>query len=114
ADMWGDQIRWYVMSGPDLKDLRSDFLELTGKPLVPPKSLFGLWVSEFGYDNWDELKGDLASLRRSGFPVDGFGMDLQWFGAGFGDRSRFKMGTLRFDEDWFADAAQEVKRLREV
>ena len=40
------------MTGPNLPDLRRDYMELTGHPPVPPKKLFGLWVSEYGYDNW--------------------------------------------------------------
>jgi len=49
VQMWGDQLRWYVMTGPDLADLRRDFMDLVGHPLVPPRGAFGLWVSEFGY-----------------------------------------------------------------
>ena len=30
--MWGDQIRFYVMSGNDLLSLRKDYMELVGKP----------------------------------------------------------------------------------
>jgi alpha-glucosidase len=51
VETWGDQIRWYLMTGPDLPDLRKDYMELTGRPPVPPKQMFGLWVSEDGYDN---------------------------------------------------------------
>jgi alpha-glucosidase (family GH31 glycosyl hydrolase) len=37
--MWGDQIRFYVMTGPDLPDLRHDYMELVGTPPVPPSSM---------------------------------------------------------------------------
>ena len=51
ADPWqiqtlGDQIRGYLMTGPDVTDLRKDYMELVGRPPVPPKKVFGLWVSE--------------------------------------------------------------------
>ena len=42
ATMWGDQIRWFVCTGPDLKDLRRDVMELIGRPPVPPRSTFGI------------------------------------------------------------------------
>ncbi|MFD0475699.1 hypothetical protein ACFQ0B_51400 [Nonomuraea thailandensis] len=31
VDTWGDQLRWYTMTGPDLPDLRRDYMELTGR-----------------------------------------------------------------------------------
>jgi alpha-glucosidase len=49
--MYGNALRFYLMTGPDLVDLRSDFMELVGHPLVPPKKMFGLWVSEYGFDD---------------------------------------------------------------
>ena len=109
--MFGDQIRFYVMTGPDLADLRGDYLELTGRPPVPPKKAFGLWVSEFGYDNFGEIDGLIEGLRRDGFPVDGFVLDLNWFGGvnpvGDGDQPAVldkktregHMGRLDWDED---------------
>src|SRR5690606_25584835 len=78
---WGDEIRWYTMTGADLPDLRKDYMELTGRPPVPPKKTFGLWVSEYGYDNWGEIDGTLSGLRTAKFPVDGFMLDVQWFGG---------------------------------
>lgn len=69
------------MTGPDLPDLRKDYMELTGRPPVPPKQMFGLWVSEYGYDNWAEIDGKLSTLRTNKFPIDGFVLDLHWFGS---------------------------------
>lgn len=103
-------LRWYVMTGSDLPDLRADYMELTGKPPVPPRQMFGLWVSEYGYESWGELLGVLDSLRAADFPVDGFVLDLQWFG-GIGANSQ--MGSLSWDEQNFPDPAAFIARLRE-
>lgn len=112
ARMFGDHLRWYMMTGPDLPDLRVDYMELTGRPPVPPRKAFGLWVSEFGYDNFGEIDDLLDGLRAGGFPVDGFVLDLNWFGGiepinthadpwhvirQKADRSH--MGRLDWDED---------------
>jgi hypothetical protein len=64
VDTFGDQLRFYVMAGPSLLDLRHDYLELTGTPPVPPRKASGLWVSEFGYDDFDH-----ADLRRRRAPL---------------------------------------------
>ncbi len=107
-DTWGDQIRWYVMTGPDLPDLRDDYLELTGYPTVPPKKALGLWVSEFGYDDWAEVDGILAGLQTSKFPVDGFLLDLDWFGGVTAGSDNTKMGTLDWDTTAFPSPATKI------
>jgi alpha-glucosidase len=81
ARMWGDQIRFYLMTGADLPVLRRDFMELVGTPPVPPRKAFGLWVSEFGYKNWQQIETLQNGLRNDSFPLDGFVLDLQWFGG---------------------------------
>ncbi len=114
AKMWGDQLRWFIMTGPDLMDLRKDFMELVGRPAVPPKNVFGLWISEFGYDNWNEVREDLDSLALNRFPVDGVALDLQWFGGSFdqneGDDNcePNRMGTLEFDQRNFPNPEKEI------
>ncbi len=103
-------LRWYVMTGHDLPDLRADYLELTGRPPVPPRQMFGLWVSEYGYENWDELNTVLDSLRAADFPLDGFVLDLYWFGGIEADSSQ--MGSLSWDTENFPDPAAFIARLR--
>ena len=132
--MFGDQLRWYLMTGPDLPDLRSDYMELVGTPPVPPRKAFGLWVSEFGYRNFGEIDNLLhgrpanggpscpanviadprfnaicppSGLRDEGFPVDGFVLDLNWFGGvqkcdrqgAMCNQPGSHMGRLDWDED---------------
>lgn len=106
----GAPLRWYVMTGADLPDLRGDYMELTGTPPVPPKQMFGLWVSEYGYESWDELNSVLESLRAANFPVDGFLLDLYWFGGIAGADSQ--MGSLAWDEANFPDPAGFIAALR--
>src|SRR5690606_13005785 len=63
------ETNFYYLSGKDLPDLRSDFMELVGRPPVPPKKVFGLWMSEFSYDNWAEVDDTINSLRANDFPI---------------------------------------------
>lgn len=106
-------LRWYVMTGPNLPDLRSDYLELVGRPPVPPKKMFGMWVSEYGYEDWAELEDKLATLDTGKFPVDGFVLDLQWFG-GIQDKSEAsRMGAVAWDTTKFPEPAKKLAELRE-
>ncbi len=61
VDMDDGALRLFIMTGPDLLDLRKDFMDLVGHPLVPPKKMFGLWLSEYGYDDWGELEDKLSN-----------------------------------------------------
>jgi alpha-glucosidase (family GH31 glycosyl hydrolase) len=109
VETWGDRIRGYLMTGADLPSLRQDYMELTGHPPVPPKKMLGLWVSEFGFDSWNELDDKLAALRSDKFPVDGFVLDLQWFGGvpAIGVNPS-RMGSLSWDATRFPSPTQKL------
>jgi alpha-glucosidase len=107
----GGALRFYVMAGPDLLDLRKDYMGLVGRPQVPPKRMFGLWISEFGYDNWAELDSKLATLRSNQFPLDGFVLDLQWFGGIPSVTGQCAIGSLNFDTNAFPDPAATIQGL---
>ncbi len=120
AETWtvtttGNALHFFVLAGPDLLNLRRDYMELVGRPPVPPRKFFGLWVSEYGYDDWAELNDTLAGLRAAHCPVDGFVLDLQWFG-GISRRvwpAQSRMGSLTWDLLAFPDPAAKIRQLRE-
>lgn len=104
----GDTLRWYFIAGDSLPFLREQYMGIVGYPLVPPKKAFGLWVSQYGFTNWTEVDDHLASLRRNRFPVDGFVLDLQWFGGITPNSDVSRMGTLQFDESKFPNPRQKI------
>ena len=106
-------VRSFLMSGPNLPDLRRDYMALTGRPPVPPKKMFGLWVSQYGYRDWTEVEDNLSSLRQAGFPVDGFVLDLFWFGAIEDSSPHSHMGSLTWDLTHFPDPPGNIAWLAE-
>ncbi len=106
----GQDLHWYFLSGPDLPDLRQDYMEMVGNPPVPPKKMFGLWISEYGFDSWQELDDVLRTLQERRFPVDGAVMDLQWFG-GIEPTDQSHMGSLRWDTDRFPEPKAKIAAL---
>jgi len=107
VSMYGE-MRFYVMTGDSLLDLRKDYMELTGTAPVPPKKAFGLWVSEFGYEDWNEVDDTLGTLRNSNFPVDGFVLDLLWFGGYKVEKPWTPMGSLTWDEGKFPNPDNKI------
>jgi alpha-glucosidase len=93
----GATLRGFVTVATEALALRQAFMDLVGHPLVPPKKAFGLWVSEYGFESWTEIEDKLSTLRKNHFPIDGFVMDLQWFGNVKKDSDSTRMGTLDFD-----------------
>jgi alpha-glucosidase (family GH31 glycosyl hydrolase) len=116
VESFGDTIRYFIYTADNIKQLRSKYMKLTGLAPVPKKDVFGLWISEFGYDSWDELKGEVKSLREAGFPLDGAALDLQWFGGSFYsgdvDRTGSQFGSLTFDEVNFPNPKQTIAEFK--
>ena len=107
--MFGDQIRGFIIAGSSPKEVRQRFMRLAGRAPVPPRKMFGFWMSEYGYDNWNEVRNRLAGMRHDGFPIDGFFLDLQWFGNVAPGSDHTRMGTLEFDERNFPDAEATIQ-----
>jgi alpha-glucosidase len=109
VQMWGDQIRGYLITGKDLPSLRQAYMDLTGHPPVPPKKMFGLWLSQYGFHEWGEIDGKLSNLRADRFPIDGFVLDLQWFGGVPATGTNpSRMGSLMFDTTHFPNPANKL------
>lgn len=102
-----------VMVAPKQKELRKQFMQLSGKPLVPPRKMFGMWLSEYGFDNWAEMDSKLATLRDNQFPIDGVVMDLQWFGNVSGNDPDSQMGSLTWDRENFPQPEQKIAQLKQ-
>jgi len=74
-------IRAYVVGGASALDVRRRVMDLVGRPPLPPRKAFGLWVSEFGFENWNDVDRVLTGQRAGSFPIDGIVLDLFWFGG---------------------------------
>lgn len=109
----GESVRIFVIGGKDLPSLRSKYLELTGRPPVPPKAAFGLWLSEYGFDNWQELDSKLQTLQQHRFPISGVVMDLQWFGGIKKASTNTPMGSLSWDKKKFPQHKEKIAALKQ-
>ena len=98
----------YVMTGSNLPNLRQGYMELVGHPLVPPKKMFGLWVSEFGYHNWTDVNNKMAGLINSNFPLDGFVLDSGLVWRRGGGLYNSMMGNLAWDTLNFPGPAAQL------
>jgi alpha-glucosidase len=102
-----------LMTGDNRQALRQVYMDMVGYPLVPPRKMFGMWLSEYGFDNWQEMDDKLATLKQQRFPIDGVVMDLQWFGNVSGQDPDSQMGSLTWDRDNFPEPEQKIASLKQ-
>ena len=119
AETWGRALRWFVILGDNLPQVRQQYMQLTGYSPVPPKRMMGLWQSIFGYRSWDHVNNDLDSLVAPSdsfmrFPVDGVAYDIYWFGGKFyqgqpeWEAEESRMGDLMWDLSKFPDVKKSL------
>jgi alpha-glucosidase len=106
----GGDFRLHVITGASFAEIRRRFMAMAGRPPVPPKAMFGLWLSEYGFDSWMEIEGKLSTLEAERFPVSGVMLDLQWFG-GIDSSSTSRMGTQSWDVTAFPDPRTNIAAL---
>jgi alpha-glucosidase (family GH31 glycosyl hydrolase) len=104
----GGDLRLRVLAADTLADIRRQYMELSGHPPVPPKAMFGLWISEYGYENWGELDSKIGSLKAAGFPLSGAVLDLYWFGGIEPNSIASPMGGLNWDRTNFPDPEGKI------
>jgi alpha-glucosidase len=88
----GGTLQYYFLHGKGLPGLLRAYMELTGFPPHPPRWIFGLLQSRYGYKNRAELEAIARTFREKRLPCDALILDLFWFA---------QMGDLAFKaEDW--------------
>ncbi len=73
-----EQLDYYFIYGPSFKEILNRYTELTGKPPVPPKWSFGLWMSRCSYMSRKQLEDIGATLRKKKIPCDVLHIDPWW------------------------------------
>jgi alpha-D-xyloside xylohydrolase len=101
---------YYVLAGDTPKQTMELYTWLTGKPPVPPKWSFGVWMSRCMYRNRREVEDELRRLEEAGIPVRVVHLDPLWLEG----RKRRKQDScdLRWDREAFPDPEQWLQDLK--
>ncbi|HEU4760058.1 MAG TPA: TIM-barrel domain-containing protein, partial [Dehalococcoidia bacterium] len=107
-DPWLD---YFVVYGPSLKEIIGRYVELTGRPVVPPLWSFGVWYSRCMYRDRAQVEGIVERLRELGIPGDVVHLDPLWLKE---RRKRTRDGCdFEWDEEAFPVPEGFVRWLRE-
>lgn len=102
-----DFLDWYFIYGPSFKRILDIYTDLTGKPPVPPKWSFGLWMSRSTYEDRKELMEVCERLREEEVPCDVVHLDPSWM--------RDEHNTdLKWDEDDFPEPEEMIENLHDM
>ena len=98
---------YYVIAGPELKDVVARYSDLVGHPILPPKWAFGLWMSSgFKEDSADDVIARARALRDRDVPCDVIHLDCYWQKHG-------SWSDLQWDLDLFPDPKALLDELHE-
>ncbi len=100
----GGPLQYYFFYGRAMPGLLRTYMELTGFPPHPPRWVFGLLQSRYGYRNRAELEEIARTFRERRLPCDALILDLFWFA---------QMGDLAFTSAQWPDPADMIARLGE-
>jgi alpha-glucosidase len=71
-------LRYYVITGPDMKSVVSRYTELTGRMAMPPKWSLGYHQSRYSYMDQEEVLTLARTFREKGIPCDAFYLDIHY------------------------------------
>lgn len=74
-----DMLDFYLFYGPEPKEILPRYTAVTGRPTVPPKWTFGLWMSRITYRTQEEVEEVAETLRAHRIPCDVIHIDTGWF-----------------------------------
>ncbi len=100
----------FLIYGPTLAEILRRYLDLVGRPALPPRWSFGVWMSRCMYRSRREVEQVVRQARRRGFPLDVVHLDPLWLA---GRRGRdYDSCDLRWDEQAFPRPAEFIRWLR--
>jgi len=97
---------YYVITG-DIKEILSQYTDITGKGVVPPKWSFGYWQSKISYKSAEEVLEIANKLREAEIPCDVIHLDTHWFKEDW-------YCDLEFDKERFPDPEKFLDDLKQL
>lgn len=104
----GEELDYFFIAGPSMKDVLVRYTGLTGKPALPAQWTFGLWLSTSFTTDYDEntVMSFIDGMMERGIPLSVFHFDCCWM-------REFHWTDFIWDERVFPDPAGMLSRIRE-
>lgn len=104
----GENLDYFFIDGPTMKDVLMRYTDLTGKPSLPAQWTFGLWLSTSFTTDYDEktVMSFIDGMLDRGIPLSVFHFDCCWM-------REFHWTDFIWDERVFPDPAGMLRRIKE-
>ena len=104
----GEKLDYFLIDGPSLKDVLIHYTDLTGKPALPPKWSFGLWLSTSFTTDYDEktVMSFIDGMIERKIPLSVFHFDCLWM-------KEFHWTDFEFDNRVFPDPVGLLKKIKD-
>ena len=77
-ELEGPGADYLLFYGPSFKRILDNYTALTGRPPLPPRWAFGLWVTSYPQGPQDEVVAHARQHRQRGIPLDLTILDYHW------------------------------------
>ncbi len=103
----GEELDYFLIYGPDPKDVLSRYTALTGRPALPPAWSFGLWLTTSFTTSYDEetVTSFIDGMARRDIPLHVFHFDCFWM-------KEFHWCNFEWDKRCFPDPPGMLARLK--
>ncbi|MEY8533534.1 alpha-xylosidase [Blautia pseudococcoides] len=104
----GEYLDYFFINGPSMKEVLERYTGLTGKPSLPPKWTFGLWLSTSFTTDYDEetVMSFIDGMEERGIPLQVFHFDCFWM-------KEFHWSDFVWDSRVFPDPKGMLSRIKE-
>ncbi len=104
----GENLDYFLINGPTMKEVLARYTDLTGKPSMPPQWSYGLWLSTSFTTDYDEktVMGFIDGMLDRGIPLSVFHFDCCWM-------REFHWSDFTWDSRVFPDPKGMLRRIHE-
>lgn len=104
----GENLDYFFIDGPSLKEVLVRYTDLTGKPSLPPQWTFGLWLSTSFTTDYSEktVMGFIDGMLERKIPLSVFHFDCFWMKG-------LHWMDFTWDKSVFPDPAGMLRRIKE-
>lgn len=104
----GEELDYFFINGPTMKETLVRYTDLTGKPALPPAWTFGLWLSTSFTTDYDEktVMSFIEGMQEREIPLRVFHFDCFWM-------KDFHWSDFLWDERVFPDPEGMLSRIKE-
>lgn len=108
----GTSAELYLWPAKDLYTTLKGYIQLTGRPKLPPRWAFGYLQSRWGWENRKYIEETIGNFKTRKIPVDAFIYDFEWYTSlpdyGVKPQGESNFNDFSFNDKLFPEPAKQI------